>query len=235
MKAIILAAGLGTRMKEVGKIIPKCLLKINGKTMLERQFELLNHVGIKKQDIYVVVGSQGDCWNETNYQKIKSIAPNIIVNPKNADLNQTYSFLMGINVLVKEKVLVLDGDLMITTNLIKSLISNQQKTTLLTQMPESENNLGNKVILNESKKIIHVTRQKINLPFSNYAGAFFIAAKDFDSFKNESKKEKYHHEDLGFIFDSLCKTNDFYVVNNEEWININTVSDLENASSVIKS
>ena len=41
MKSIILAAGRGSRIPEISQTKPKCLIKINGKTILERQIMLM--------------------------------------------------------------------------------------------------------------------------------------------------------------------------------------------------
>ena len=43
-EAIILSAGEGSRL---GLNIPKCLVKVGGKTLLQRQLELLTHYGVK--------------------------------------------------------------------------------------------------------------------------------------------------------------------------------------------
>jgi MurNAc alpha-1-phosphate uridylyltransferase len=47
MKGMILAAGLGTRLKPFTEIHPKALLPINGKTLLQRNIEYLQLFGIK--------------------------------------------------------------------------------------------------------------------------------------------------------------------------------------------
>jgi len=54
MKAIILAAGVGKRL--VGSVVehPKCLLDLNGRTLLDRMLDALNEIGIV--DITIVVG-----------------------------------------------------------------------------------------------------------------------------------------------------------------------------------
>ncbi len=54
MKAIILAAGMGTRLGEYTRDLPKCMLNFNGKTLLQRQIDVLRNVGIN--DIVVVRG-----------------------------------------------------------------------------------------------------------------------------------------------------------------------------------
>ena len=49
--AIILAAGLGTRMKEFTKEIPKSLIKVNGKPMIDYAIDILEC--LKIQNIYI--------------------------------------------------------------------------------------------------------------------------------------------------------------------------------------
>lgn len=54
MKAIILAAGRGSRMKELTDEKPKCLVEINGKKLLELQLDSLRAAGIS--EIAIVTG-----------------------------------------------------------------------------------------------------------------------------------------------------------------------------------
>ncbi len=54
MKAVILAAGKGTRMKEITKSIPKPMALIHGKPMLEHIIEFIKNTGIT--DFGLVVG-----------------------------------------------------------------------------------------------------------------------------------------------------------------------------------
>ena len=51
MKAIILAAGMGTRLNPLTLNYPKCLLEINKKSILEHQINLLNKNNIDKIEI----------------------------------------------------------------------------------------------------------------------------------------------------------------------------------------
>ena len=54
MKAIIIAAGEGSRLMPITDDKPKCLLEIKGKTIMQRQLEVLRQCGI--DDIVVVRG-----------------------------------------------------------------------------------------------------------------------------------------------------------------------------------
>ena len=48
MRAILLAAGMGTRLRPLTLDTPKSLVKVNGKPMLERQIEFLHEKGDRK-------------------------------------------------------------------------------------------------------------------------------------------------------------------------------------------
>ena len=66
MKAIILAAGQGTRLKKYTQDLPKGMLSFMGKTVIERQIEMYRKCGIN--DIIVVRGFAAD---KIKYEGIK--------------------------------------------------------------------------------------------------------------------------------------------------------------------
>ena len=65
-KALIIAAGLGSRLKKHTENLPKCMLDFGGKTLLQRQLESYKHNGIK--DIALVRGYKKE---KINYQRYK--------------------------------------------------------------------------------------------------------------------------------------------------------------------
>ena len=64
MNAIILAAGLGTRLRPITNEIPKCLVKVGGRPMIEQQIDFLHQIGIF--DICLVTGY---CFEKLEYLK----------------------------------------------------------------------------------------------------------------------------------------------------------------------
>lgn len=58
MKAIILAAGCGTRLHPITLDRPKCLLEVRGRSLLHHQLDLLAACGV--EEITVVIGYQGE-------------------------------------------------------------------------------------------------------------------------------------------------------------------------------
>ena len=85
MKAIILAAGQGTRLKKYTENLPKGMLEFQGKTIIERQLETYRSMGI--DDIIVVRGFAAD---KINYPCAKYYE-----NPNYATTNMVESLLMA--------------------------------------------------------------------------------------------------------------------------------------------
>ena len=54
MKGIILAAGMGTRLRPLTLNTPKSLIEIKGETLIERQIRFLREKGV--EEIVVVTG-----------------------------------------------------------------------------------------------------------------------------------------------------------------------------------
>ena len=68
MKAIIVAAGIGSRLGELTKHLPKPLVDVNGKSILERQISLFKKFGI--DEIFIITGYKNDKINFSNVNYI---------------------------------------------------------------------------------------------------------------------------------------------------------------------
>lgn len=74
MKAIILAAGKGSRLGKITENIPKGMIKLLGKTLIERQIKIYQNCGIN--DITIVTGYKGEIiqFPGINYVKNENFA-----------------------------------------------------------------------------------------------------------------------------------------------------------------
>ena len=112
-KAIIMAAGIGKRMQPVTLHVPKPLVKVNGKRMIDTVIEGLHENGIR--EIYIVVGylmEQFECL-KTDYSGIT-----LIENPYYDTCNNISSLYVAREHL--ENAMILDGDQVIYNNRILS-------------------------------------------------------------------------------------------------------------------
>ena len=115
MNAIIIAAGVGTRLNPLTLSTPKPLIKIFGKPMIEKNIEYLLQEGI--EEIVIVTGYMKDMFEylRDKYKKVK-----LIYNPKYKEYNNIYSFYL-VREFLKDSY-ILDGDIYLTRNIFKKEI-----------------------------------------------------------------------------------------------------------------
>ncbi|WP_040328488.1 CTP--phosphocholine cytidylyltransferase [Clostridium ihumii] len=115
MNAIILAAGRGTRMGDVTDTVPKPLVRVNGKPIIETQIQCLHEKGIK--NIIVIVGY----LKEKFYYLKEKYEVEFVENDRFGEFNNIYSMYLAKNYL--EDSYVLEGDVFINNNFIDENIS----------------------------------------------------------------------------------------------------------------
>ena len=115
MRAIILAAGLGTRLRPMTDNTPKALIKVNNKPLVEYQIEYLKEKGI--DEIIVVVGY---LCEQFDYLKEK-YGVKLVFNEKYAEYNNFYSLYLVKDYLADSYVI--DADNYLFKNMFRSDIN----------------------------------------------------------------------------------------------------------------
>jgi len=131
MIAIILAAGRGTRLGNITKNIPKCLLKIGEKTLLDYQIDSLIHEGIK--EIFLVVGYKRKEIEEHLKNKYSQIDIKIIKNVLFYKTDNAYSLALALNQIqnLSKEVIILDGDILFDRRLLELLNKSKHQNILI--------------------------------------------------------------------------------------------------------
>ncbi len=234
MKAVILSAGLGTRIRPLTNKIPKCLIEIGGKTLIKRQVDALKICGIK--DIFVVVGGSGECWREENYEKIKSVNVNTITNPHNLKTKNTFSLRLAIKSMRADDILVIDGDLLFSKNLIRDVVKSK-KNLILSKESYVKNDPRNKIIIDNSGKVTEmgkdISKEKLILPYFVYGALIKIKKDDFYTFKAVVEDEVYEKSALDKVINVLCERLDLYKITDNRWVNINNMGELKEAEEMV--
>lgn len=131
MNAIILAAGMGTRLRPLTNDRPKCLVAVNGVPMVERQIQFLKEKGI--DDITLISGYKAE---SLEYLKDR-YGVDIVFNDRYDTCNNINSLY-----IVKERfrdTYVLEGDVYMDKNVLLSEVS---QSTYFARKKKYENEWG---------------------------------------------------------------------------------------------
>ena len=107
---MIICGGAGTRLTQKGISTPKCLLEVDGKTILERQVMVLEKSGIEKVLLLLGKGSQEIVTNFMKWGKEYSLQIDTII--ESSPLG-TAGALFNALELLEEKFLIIYGDLLL--------------------------------------------------------------------------------------------------------------------------
>ncbi|TVR82383.1 MAG: phosphocholine cytidylyltransferase family protein [Saprospirales bacterium] len=115
--AVILLAGRGSRLKEITNDIPKCLIKINQKTILERTLDNLIAYGI--QQCILVLGYRKEQIKEVCKSYSDRLAFDFVLNDKWCQSNNILSLYLATH-WIKGDFLLLEGDILFSENALNS-------------------------------------------------------------------------------------------------------------------
>ncbi|NLY75093.1 MAG: phosphoenolpyruvate mutase [Firmicutes bacterium] len=233
VNAVILAASQGS-LGEITKDIPKTLVKIGGKSILESQIETFNQVGIK--EITVVRG----------FAKEKISLPNIntVDNDEYQDTTELYSLFLALKE-IKENTIVSYGDLVFKSYILNDLLNDPNDITIVVDADFEENeNYHDYVITDQpySKRsyLFDTKLEKIDpdLPKEaingEFIGIFKTNAKGGQILRDTIAKlaatPNFRQLRMKDLFNEILKTHPITVkFIKGSWLDINSIVDLQKA------
>jgi choline kinase len=131
MKAVILAAGQGTRIRSVHGEHPKCLIEVDNSTILDHQLEALSMAGVN--EVAIVVGyEKAQIINHVTSRKPSRIQRiHFIENPAFAITNNIYSLWLALEWLRGESFIVLNADVILDADIIDSAVRSNAPISMI--------------------------------------------------------------------------------------------------------
>lgn len=135
MQAIILAAGMGKRLKDLTQDHTKCMIQVNGVTLIDRMLHQLERHNLSK--IVIVIGYEGqklvDYIATLGIQTPIQYVENLIYDRT----NNIYSLALAKDYLVMEDTLLFESDLIFEDSLIDVILKDPRDTLALVDKYES--------------------------------------------------------------------------------------------------
>ena len=176
MKALILAAGLGTRLAPITNDRPKSLVPVNGQPIILKQIDNLHKNGIT--DITVVSGYKANILEE----KIHALYPEIriIESVDYATTNNMYSAYLAHEVMENSDFLMMNADVFYDASVVTALLNFDAPNAIVTD-------IGN--YLEESMKVVEENGRLVKISKSIEKADALGASIDVYKFSSDAGKK----------------------------------------------
>jgi choline kinase len=155
MKAVILAAGIASRLRPLTDHTPKCLLQVAGKSLLERTIDAVVSNGIR--DIVIVTGYLREMLEDFVVRSYPELDITFVHNKDYASTNNIYSLWLTKDAVKNDSLLLLDSDILFDSHIITRLLESGYDSCLAL----NSHKLGEeeiKVIAAPDKKVVEISK-----------------------------------------------------------------------------
>ena len=236
MKALILAAGLGSRLKNNTKIVPKALVNVNGIPIIEYQVNALKNNGIF--DIIIVIGKLGNKIIDYFKNNHPELTITFVENKIYDQSNSSYSFWLAREHLNKSEYIHLNCDIIFSTNLLKNIIEDKRPNIIAVRTNLSLNKDMENVVIGSNNKITKMGKNIFQISHGKAFGLAKLSAtstkeicKKIEFYLNKNDKNQHCYGMIRELVDSL----EYFAfnANNNFLLEINTEDDLKSANHLL--
>jgi len=238
----MLAAGSGSRLGRYTKENTKCMLEINGKTLIEEALDNLESVGITR--LILVVGYKKDNLIAHIGDRYKNIEIEYIENPIYNRTNNIYSLFLARDRLAEDDTILLESDILFDKKILKDLIDDPRKSLAVVDKYQAWMD-GTSVSLDDEDNILNFFPKK-SFRFQDVDS--YYKTVNIYKFSKEFSKKIY----IPFLeaYSKAMGDNEYYEsvlrvltildghelrakrLNGEKWYEIDDVQDRENAKII---
>lgn len=231
--AVILAAGLGSRLGDLKADKPKAFLRIGDETLIHRSIKLLINKGINK----VIIGTG---YGSDHFDRLSKTFPQIIThrNDKFETTGSMYTLYL-LRDLISESFLLLEGDLLYSADALNILMDDARENVILAG---TATNSGDEVFIqcNEHQELVNMSKTKgeLDLVCGELVGISKLSFRSLEQMIKFSK-ESYRNDELNIHYEDALVGIAGYtslsvkVVPDLAWCEIDDASHLDRAISVV--
>ena len=236
MQALMLAAGMGKRLGKYTKNATKCMVPVNGKTLIENAIEALLAAGITR--LVMVVGYKSDVLKAFLAGKYPDMAIEFIDNPVYSTTNNIYSLFLAKQALAADDTILLESDLIFDKDIIRELVDNPADNLAVVSPFEPWMD-GTVTVLNDRQEIVGILG-KNDFVWSNTRDYYktvniYKLSKSFsenvylpflDAYQKAYGKNEYYETVLkviAFLDNTMLKA---HIVDESRWYEIDDPADL---------
>lgn len=232
MKAVILAAGLGSRLRPITDTVPKCMVPVNGIRIIDKQIDNLLSNGVT--EIYVVSGYLHevlDAHLKANYPNVQ-----IIGNPRYDKTNNMYSLYLTEPYVKGEEFMLMNADVYYDANIVTGMLEGTNCSKIACDysqyMDESMKiTCANRKINHISKKISEADYDAVSIDVYRISAddSKILFAEVDDTILNRKNENSWTEVALDHIFDKATFVP--YRIQGR-WFEIDNHEDLAKAESI---
>ena len=242
MQAIVLAAGMGKRLGKATADNTKCMVKIHGRTLIERMLDTLAKAEVSR--VILVVGFKSENLKKLVGNKYNGMRIVYVKNDDYATTNNIYSLFLAKKYLLEDDTILLESDLIFEERIIFDLIENPYQNLAIVAKYNAWMD-GTVVTLDDDDNIVRFIPKK-DFHY-RHAGTYYKTvniykfSRDFSAntyvpflkaYQQALGKNEYYEQVLRVI--TLLETQDLKVhrLSSEKWYEIDDRKDLNNASTL---
>jgi choline kinase len=238
MKAVILAAGIASRLRPLTDNTPKCLLKVADKTILELTID--NIIANNIDDIIIVTGYLEEQIKNFVSAKYPHLNVIYIYNEVYSSTNNIYSLWLAKDKLLGDEMLLMDSDIIFDKNIIAKLLASGHENCLALKRHNVQDE-EIKVKADKNGRVLEIGKEvKLNEAIGESIGIEKFGAatlkKLFTILDRKIIVDKTVNQFYEAAFEELVqKGSDIFVVDTTEYacMEIDTAADLEAAGTLL--
>jgi len=239
--AVILAAGIGSRLRPLTDDCPKSLLSVGGSIILERMIRNCLSCGISQ--FVLVLGHKADQIKQLVNKTFRGIRVTYVINERYHDTNTGYSLMLASSAIGSAEFVKFDADLVFDANILRRLVDSDLSNVLCIDRDIALKDEEVKVITDDQMQVLEIGKfVNTKIAASEFIGVEKISAETgsllFTELRQMMENSINHQEYCETAYSQLMRKNTVFHaldITGQKWMEIDTAEDFATANRIFGS